>query len=180
MAAAGSLWIGAPALASEPASRAPQAPQIDMIYVDRALAPGGGGTGGPEEAVNPIQQDLLEGLDEYRRAWGSLPQVAIPAGPALRSGSTGPRVQRLRARLGLSEDGGFDGELTEKVRAFQAAHGLPDDGVAGAGTIQALNRGAEHYVRLIEANVMRAQALPAQLGERYIMVDVPTATLWTC
>ena len=179
--AAAGLWIGAgAAVASEPRS-APQARHVDMIYVDRELAPGGGGDASKAmdraRAGNPIQQGLSQGLDEYRRSWGSLPSIEIPAGPGLRLGSTGPRVRLLRARLGLTEEGGFDAELADKVRAFQAAHGLPSDGIAGAGTLQALNRGPSYYERLIEANLERARALPAQLGERYIMVDVPAARL---
>ncbi|HEX8641788.1 MAG TPA: L,D-transpeptidase family protein [Allosphingosinicella sp.] len=175
------MWIGAgAAVASEPRS-APQARHVDMIYVDRELAPGGGGDASKAmdraRAGNPIQQGLSQGLDEYRRSWGSLPSIEIPAGPGLRLGSTGPRVRLLRARLGLTEEGGFDAELADKVRAFQAAHGLPSDGIAGAGTLQALNRGPSYYERLIEANLERARALPAQLGERYIMVDVPAARL---
>lgn len=189
VAAAGGLWMGAgTALASEPGAGTPQPQQIDMIYVDRELAPGGGAGDASARAGrrdqtrtaegNPLQQGLAQGLEEYRLTWGGLPHVDIPAGPALRPGSTGPRVRLLRTRLGLSDEGSFDSELAQAVRRFQAAHGLPDDGIAGAGTVQALNRGAAYYETLIQANLERARALPAQLGRRYIMVDVPAATLW--
>ncbi|HEV2865350.1 MAG TPA: peptidoglycan-binding protein, partial [Allosphingosinicella sp.] len=153
--------LAAACLASSPAPAASTSPggtqssRIGMIYVDAELSPfaAGGGGGSRQRAGNPIQQQLLEGLDAYRSRWGSLPQIDVPAGPVLRTGASGARVQMLRSRLGLPADGSFDAQLTQAVREFQAAHGLPDDGVAGARTVDALNQGAEHYERLIRANI---------------------------
>ncbi|HET9426893.1 MAG TPA: L,D-transpeptidase family protein [Allosphingosinicella sp.] len=155
-----------------------------MIYVDSELAPqsGGGGDGGVSRSArgsHPIYRQLREALADYQQSWVGLPQIDIPDGAPLRPGATGERVQRLRERLGLAPEGGYDAELEERVGAFQAAHGLPADGVAGRLTLQALKRGASHYERLIEANLERARALPAPPAQgRYLLVDAAAAQLW--
>src|SRR3982751_5575801 len=150
----------APAL--EPIDLPPAIEQgVDMIYIDEELVPrsahdnnGALGdinfaawSGAPVDlfpSVNPIYTDLRRGLVKYQQRWGDLPQVTIPSGPTLKAGTTGDRVALLRQRLGLG-DGAYDAALAAKVKEFQAVHGLKDDGIAGGGTIDALNRGAEYY-----------------------------------
>ena len=72
--------------------------------------------------------------------WGE----PVPAG-TLRLGDDGPAVIALRDRLAArgyltaSATARFDEPLEAAVRAFQRDHGLPPDGEAGAGTIDALN-----------------------------------------
>ena len=84
----------------------------------------------------------------------------------------------LRARLGLSEGDSYDSAVAAKVKAFQAIHGLKDDGIAGAGTIQALNRGADYYEQLIIINMERAKRLPAPEEQpKYVVVDAGDARL---
>ena len=150
----------APAL--EPIDLPPAIEQgVDMIYIDEELVPRAGHDNGPRgdmtfaawtgapvdlvTSVNPIYTDLRRGLVKYQQRWGDLPQVTIPAGPTLKAGSTGDRVALLRTRLGLPAGSKFDAALAAQVKEFQAVHGLKDDAVAGAGTIDALNRGAEYY-----------------------------------
>ena len=184
---AGSLALmGAPnaALASDDGR-----PGVDIIYADpgvrrpfQAEAGDGNKRGSrvraEREASNPLYLQLARGLEAYRDRWGYLPQVEVPAGPALRAGSSGARVRELRHRLGLVEGDRFDAELSQALREYQAAHGLPADGIAGSATIASLNNGAAHYERLIRINMERAQALPADLGERYVLVDAAAARLW--
>jgi murein L,D-transpeptidase YcbB/YkuD len=104
--------------------------------------------------------------------------VAIDAGPTLKLGSEGDRVAALRTRLGLPEGGKFDQPLASAVKEFQAVHGLKADGIAGAGTIAALNRGAQYYEQLIIINIERAKRLPAPEEQRkYVIVDAGGARL---
>jgi murein L,D-transpeptidase YcbB/YkuD len=183
----------APAL--EPIDLPPAIEQgVDMIYIDQELVPAAvqdnglfhdisldAWSGAPVDlfvSVNPIYTDLRRGLIKYRQQWGDLPQVQIPAGPSLKVGSTGQRVALLRQRLGLGGGDMFDAALAGKVKQFQAVHGLKDDGVAGAGTIQALNLGAQHYEQLIMINMERAKRLPAPGEQRkYAIVDAGNARL---
>ncbi len=67
--------------------------------------------------------------------------------PTLRRGSKGDAVARLQEALTAAgfDTGGADGTFgagTEAaVKAFQTAHGLTSDGIAGAGTWGALGSG---------------------------------------
>lgn len=122
---------------------------------------------------NPVFLQIANGLEQYKATWGALPQTDISTGTALKSGSTGKRVEQLRARLGLPRAGGYDAALFGRVTEYQRVHGLkPVDGIAGRGTIASLNLGAEHYEKRIAINMERAWRLPATRAfERYVVVD---------
>ncbi len=164
------------ALLAAPATALAGALDVGIVYADPDLARPSPARGAA--AANPLAGELSDGLRRYRERWGSLPQLAVPAGPALRAGAAGARVRALRERLGLAADGDFDGALIEALRAWQSAHNLPDDGIAGPRTIASLNRGTAYYERLIALNIERARALPADLGRRYVLVDAADARLW--
>ena len=165
---------------------------IDFVYVDpqmssvarrrqrpqnwlaRMFSGGDGvGGGGRQGAPNPMFVDLARGLQQYQAYWGALPQAKIPAGAALKRGSSGKRVTLLRTRLGLAPGGGYDEQLLQRVAAYQLVHGLgPGDGIAGKVTIDSLNRGATYYARRIAINMERAFRLPAvRAFDRYVVVD---------
>jgi L,D-transpeptidase YcbB len=132
---------------------------------------------GRKNAPNPLFAELGRGLQQYQMAWGRLPQVKIPAGAALKRGSTGKRVELLRTRLGLPAAGGYDERLVQAVSAYQTVHGLGrPDGIAGKGTIASLNRGASYYERRIAINMERAWRLPTtRTFDRYVIVDSGSA-----
>jgi L,D-transpeptidase YcbB len=183
----------APAL--EPIDLPPAIEQgVDMIYIDEELVPravhdkGPMGdmsfaawTGAPVDlftSVNPIYTDLRRSLVKYQQRWGSLPQIPISAGPTLKTGMTSERVAMLRTRLGLPGGDKYDAALAAQVKEFQSVHGQKPDGIAGAGTIEALNRGAQYYEQLIIINMERAKRLPAPEEQRkYVIVDAGNARL---
>jgi murein L,D-transpeptidase YcbB/YkuD len=183
----------APAL--EPIDLPPAIEQgVDMIYIDEELVPkavhdnSGGAdmsfaawSGAPVDlftSVNPIYTELRRGLVKYQQSWGSLPQIPVPAGPTLKTGMSGDRVAALRTRLGLPDGVKYDAALAAQVKAFQSVHGIKPDGIAGAGTIDALNRGAQYYEQLIIINMERAKRLPAPEEQRkYVIVDAGDARL---
>jgi murein L,D-transpeptidase YcbB/YkuD len=167
---------------------------VDMIYIDEALVPravhergflagvsDAAWSGAPVDlftSVNPIYTDLRRGLVKYQQDWGSLPNIPVPAGPTLKSGMTGERVAMLRQRLGLGGSDSFDAGLAARVKAFQSVHGLKADGIAGAGTLEALNRGPDYYEKLILINMERAKRLPApEEQSKYLLVDSGSARL---
>ena len=169
---------------------------VDMIYVDPEIAPRlrdqdvamhqisfEEWAGAPLDLflpVNPIYTDLRRGLVRYNQRWGGLPEVHVAAaGPALKLGATGERVAMLRERLGLAPGPAFDEQLEARVKLFQADHGLKSDGIAGRGTIDALNLGHQHYERLIIVNLERARRLPlATERGRYMLVDAGEGRLY--
>jgi murein L,D-transpeptidase YcbB/YkuD len=183
----------APAL--EPIDLPPAIEQgVDMIYIDEELVPRAVHDTGPMgdtefaawsgapvdlfTSVNPIYTDLRRGMVRYRQRWGDLPQVPIPGGPTLKPGSTGDRVAMLRERLGLPGGDTYDQSLATIVKEYQSVHGLKSDGIAGTGTVDSLNRGAQYYEQLILINMERARRLPAP-GEqaKYAIVDAGDARL---
>jgi murein L,D-transpeptidase YcbB/YkuD len=183
----------APAL--EPIDLPPAIEQgVDMIYIDEELVPRAvhdnsllhdisfdDWSGAPLDmfvSMNPIYTELRRGLVKYQQRWGDLQAVPVPAGPALKPGATGERVSALRARLGLPPGDSFDPTLASVVKEFQAAHGLKADGVAGGGTVEALNRGPQYYEQLIIVNMERAKRLPSPEEQRkYAIVDAGGARL---
>ena len=196
------LSLAAPALAYVPQGDEPVAvPRtikqgVDFVYVDPELSNvarrnqrptnwllrsiGFDWAFGRREGPNRLFIDLAEGLQAYRMTWGRLPQVRIPEGASLKPGSTGKRVELLRARLGLPAGGGFDARLEEAVRAYQQVHGLgPADGIVGRQTIASLNRGANYYARKIAINMERAHRLPTTgRFDRYVVVDSGAAEVY--
>ena len=129
--------------------------------------------GNTRAAPNPLFVQLARGLQQYQMRWGNLPQTHIAAGPVLKRGSTGKRVELLRTRLGLSPRGGYDEQLFQAVATYQTVHGVgPADGIAGKATIASLNRGYGHYAKRIAINVERAWRLPATRAfDRYVVID---------
>jgi murein L,D-transpeptidase YcbB/YkuD len=164
---------------------------VDMIYIDEELVPRAvqsdgmfsfaDWSGAPVDlftSVNPIYTDLRRGLMRYQQRWGELPQIPIPSGPALKTGSTGDRVAMLRQRLGLPDGDSYDASLAATVKDYQDVHGLKADGIAGAGTIKALNLGYKHYENVLLLNMERARRLPRTTESgRYVLVDAGSARL---
>ena len=128
--------------------------------------------------MNPLYANLREGLAASHGAAPKAGRFWVPDGPSLKTGMSGERVWILRQRLGLIGGGTYDRSLFAEVRDFQAARGLPADGVAGSLTIAALNENPRDRERLIRVNLERARALPADPGRRYILVDAASARLW--
>lgn len=167
---------------------------VDMIYIDEELVPRAvqdnrmlhdisfdDWSGAPVDlfvSVNPIYTDLRRSLVRYQQRWADLPQISIPAGPTLKPGLADPRVSLLRQRLGVGAGDSYDQTLANAVKEYQDVHGLKADGIAGAGTIQSLNRGARYYEQLIIINMERAKRLPAPEEQRkYAIVDAGNARL---
>src|SRR6185295_9772062 len=124
---------------------------------------------------------LHQALGAYRalQAKGGWP--AVPSGPDLKAGARGPRVATLRARLAASGDlpcaaagvDVFDGAVTAAVSHFQQRHGLEVTGKVDEDTLAELNVPVEDRIRQLQVNMERWRWMPATLGERYIVVNVP-------
>jgi murein L,D-transpeptidase YcbB/YkuD len=106
---------------------------------------------------------------------------SVPEGPKLALGDSGPRVQALSARLIASGDlqaaapgDQFDAALKSALEHFQARHGLSADGVAGAGTIAALNVPAKDRAASLARNIERSAG--RNWGDRYLAVNLADAT----
>lgn len=111
--------------------------------------------------------------------------TAAPSQTALREGSTGPEVTALQQRLldlgfWLGEaDGRFGSSTMHAVVAFQKAHGLTRDGVAGPATLQALSLSSREVPRsttghLIEISLSRQILLVVDNGRVTWVMDACT------
>ena len=125
--------------------------------------------------------NLRKGLARYRRIEAAGGWNAIPAGPDLSLGTSGPRVAALRARLAL-EDGEvvaagnkFDAPLKEAVVRAQRRYGLPPTGVVSTGTLAALNVPVSSRVRQIMANMERWRWMPKEMPVDRVQVNIAAA-----
>ena len=131
--------------------------------------------------------DLKAALARYREIAHRGGWAALPPRLALRRGSRGLQVAALRTRLAMEGDlpaptasgpaDTYDSALAEGVKRFEQRHGLVADGVLDAVTVAALNVPVEERIRQIELNLERWRWLPADLGRRYVMVNVPSFQL---
>ncbi|HCE69897.1 MAG TPA: murein L,D-transpeptidase, partial [Ruegeria sp.] len=99
------------------------------------------------------------------------------AGGKLAPGDGGPRVVALRNRLiamgfmDRSAVASYDGTLQKAVQAFQLAHGLEADGVAGDGTLDEINKSVADRLKSVIVALERERWLPRDRGERHILVN---------
>lgn len=111
----------------------------------------------------------------------------VPAGPDLRIGSKGARVQALRDRLVVSGDldpiagagTTYDSFVEAAVKRFQVRNGLSKTGVANEETLLALNVSAEARLQQLQTNIVRLRTYSGDLGERFVMVNIPAASVET-
>ena len=109
-----------------------------------------------------------------RGAWG--PTVNARK---LEPGNSGPAVVALRNRLyrmghmRRSNSTTYDSKLKEGVQAFQIAHGLAADGVAGAGTLAMINTTPDTRLAQILVAMERERWMNFDRGRRYVEVNIP-------
>jgi len=117
-------------------------------------------------------------LAEVRGRGGAGPGRIEP-GPTLKPGMDDPRVPLVRERLGAAADGSvYDKALSERVKDFQREHDLPASGLLTAATVAAINGPRrDHDADIIVLNMDRWRWLPRDLGEAYVMVNIPDYTL---
>lgn len=130
---------------------------------------------------------LKAALSHYRDIVRKGGWPVLSPGPQLKRGDRGDRVKELRAFLLATGDHPaatekaksrhFDKDLETGVRQFQSRHGLKVDGAAGPATLKAMAVPAADRLRQIEVNMERWRWLPAELGERFVLVNIAGFTL---
>ena len=107
--------------------------------------------------------------------------------PTLKIGSKGPRVLALRDRLVASGDldpvagAGpvYDSFVEAAVKRFQARHGLGQTGVVSEEVFAELNVPAAARLQQLETNIVRLRAFSGDLGSRFVIVNIPAASVET-
>jgi murein L,D-transpeptidase YcbB/YkuD len=131
---------------------------------------------------HPQYKALKKALAEARGIKTEEPEIVrVPEGPSLKPGMNDPRVVALRKRLKIADETNtvYDASVVEAVKAFQKSAGLNADGLVGPATLRALNGAPkrERTADIIVANMERWRWLPRDLGNRYVMVNIPDFTL---
>jgi L,D-transpeptidase YcbB len=122
---------------------------------------------------------LKEKLAELRAGKIDATKPVLSSGPVLKVGSQDDRVPQLRDRLGVSGDGTtYDKALADAVRKFQQDHQLKPTGTLTAATVEALNgKEPDRPADIILANMERWRWMPHDLGNTYVIVNLPDFTL---
>ncbi|MEI8395664.1 MAG: L,D-transpeptidase family protein [Rhodospirillaceae bacterium] len=142
-------------------------------------------------SANPAPSVNTGVVDQWREAIsqrlaGTDPAAApvaasVGAGPSLKLGAIGERVDRLAAQLtarGLLPAGAYagvyDAAVETAVRAFQTAEGLLADGAAGAGTIEALDRDPATIASILKATLAEMKSFESP--REFFLVNIPSQT----
>ncbi len=134
---------------------------------------------------HPQYRRLREALAAYRSMAATGAWPVIPEGPTLEGGEDDSRVGLLRSRLAAegypvpatANGDRYDETVLEAVRDFQSRHGLAVDGKVGPRTRAALNTPLNYRIAQIRLNMERWRWLPRDLGERYLLVNLPAFEL---
>lgn len=130
-------------------------------------------------------EHTMQALAAYRAfaecgGWESLPEDLN-----LRMGDSSEYVRLIAERLQLTGDlpknaevtGRMDSTLVSGVIRFQRRHGLRADGILGKSTVQAYNVPLTARIHTLEMNLDRMRWLPHDMGDRYILINIPDYTL---
>src|SRR5215217_4824365 len=168
----------------------------DMFARNRVLrdADQGGATAAAEALIStnePILSfdtvyNLQLAISQYEPfvaagGWEDIPQEAY----GLNLGKSAKHVVNLKRRLISSGDMPlvenvndlFDADTDRGVRTFQARHGLILNGQIDEPTWYAMNVPAQTRLNQLYLNAQRVQTMAANLTPRYVVVNIPAATI---
>lgn len=140
---------------------------------------------------SPIYSALIEELHRYteiksRGGWPSIPDVRSK----IELGDRDPRILVIKERLQITGDlkgrpgssymknDHFDQNLYGAIKNFQRRHGLLEDGVIGSNTVRAMNVSVDKKINIIKLNLDHWRKLPRDLGDKYLVVNVPSFHLY--
>ncbi len=92
-------------------------------------------------------------------------------------------IPKLRTRLGITDVEEenyytYDPELVHAVKVFQEENGLKPDGLIGTRTLLALNQTRRDKINKLIVNMERLRWVADEKPNRFIVVNIPSATLW--
>ena len=128
-----------------------------------------------------------QAIQQYRDIAARGGWTRVPSGQTLKVGSKGANVVALRHRLVISGDidpaAGtslvFDSYVDAAVKRFQARHGLSQTGFVGEQTFKQLNIPVESRIQGLEINLVRLRSFSGNLGNRFVMANIPAAAVET-
>jgi murein L,D-transpeptidase YcbB/YkuD len=130
----------------------------------------------------PQYHGLRTQLARYRAAAGRGEWPKVPAAPVLGPGARHEVVPVLRRRLAASGDldagadlqrDVLDDSLVDALERLQERHGLAVDGKYTPALAAELNIPVSERIQQIAVNMDRWRWMPADLGQRYLFVNIP-------
>jgi murein L,D-transpeptidase YcbB/YkuD len=128
-----------------------------------------------------------QAVESYRAlaARGGWPVLQVSE--RLSVGSRGPSVIALRQRLIVTGDldasagdsNIYDSYVEGGVRRFQSRMGLSTTGSINRATLAALNVPVDRRIRQLETNIVRLRTWSGNLGNRYVVANIPAAAIET-
>jgi hypothetical protein len=195
--AAGAAWAE-PGSGAESRKLAEQLSAPDLQVVPAAVFNGSGKKATTQTEVlegknaKPMlglesEQAMLGGIARYENivAAGGWQKIS---GGKLKVGSKGPGVAALKRRLhaeGYVNDAAITGEQGQTategtiaaLKLFQVNHGLAPTGKLDTPTVNELNVSAPRRLATLRANLERVRTYNKELGNRFIVVNIPALQL---
>ncbi|MCW8126765.1 L,D-transpeptidase family protein [Microbulbifer halophilus] len=172
-------------------SLASETPLADSDITERTALPAADAQAADPYTPYGRQYALMrEELARYRALAEGDRWQPLGDGQTLAPGMRDPRVVQLRSLLMMygdyqlndrAADSGaadeYDKALQQAVRRFQRRHGLKEDALVDDRTRARLNIDPAERARTLGANLRRWEAMPKDLGPRYIVVNIPDFSL---
>ena len=172
---------------ADPAWRIPPEKFDPLAHLERALDSNRVAESLHDLTPQAPQYHLLRSALARHRAQAERgPWPVVPSRARFKPGRRSTDVAAVARRLAASGDYAGpipDGpmeyglELRNAVRQFQRRHGLEDDGIVGPAVVTRMNVPLERRIGQIELNLERWRWLPRDLGNRYLLVNIPAYTL---
>ncbi len=128
-----------------------------------------------------LQKELAALQQQPEEDYASLLPIRFD-GVLMKPGWRHASVPALRARLGLMPRSNdttlYDEALAASVMAFQQKNGLNSDGIIGSNTLRFLNQTKTYRMLQIIANLERLRWVAEDKPEKFVVVNIPSATLW--
>gem|GEM_PF-526749 len=140
-----------------------------------------------------IYRELQKGYEKSKASmlrYSGLPNIPDPASYGVaRAGQSYPYAPALAAHLidkgylklpaqQIAALSSLTPELTKALIAFQTDYGLEADGIMGSSSWRILNTNAVDLFRANTINLHRARLIPGNLGNRYVIINLPSAELF--
>ncbi len=127
------------------------------------------------KAELPYYEEAVNHPDKY--PWPMIPATK----KLLHVGSHSNVVLLIKQRLKTSHDldpdspqtDAFDQSLAQAIKTFQWRHGLTADGVIGTDTRNAMNITPDVRAKQIQMNMQRWAQIAQDMGDRFVLVNIP-------
>lgn len=136
---------------------------------------------------HPGFEKLRQKYLELLQAKAAQEIITLPNGPLLSPGKSDPQVALLRRRLKVAlpaatpekpvDENFYDDQLKAAVVAYQKEAGTRPDGVVGNATRALLNDVEVLSPQKLLANMEEWRWMPADLGDLYVVANIPEFTL---